>query len=32
MKAKYIIGVGKLSDDLINIAKENGLTIVEIQN
>lgn len=32
MKAKYIIVVGKLSDDLINIAKENGLTIVEIQN
>ncbi|MBR4178608.1 MAG: hypothetical protein IKR57_04595 [Bacilli bacterium] len=32
MRANYIIVVGKVSDDLINIAKENNLTIVEIQS
>lgn len=32
MKAEFIIVVGKLSDELLNIAKENNLKIVEVQN
>ena len=32
MKASYILVVGKLTDDLISIAKENNLTIVEVQS
>ena len=32
MKTEFILVVGKLTDDLFNVAKENNLTIVEIQN
>ena len=32
MKAEFIIVVGKLTDELLNIAKENNLKVVEIQN
>lgn len=32
MKAEFILVVGKLTDDLLNIAKENNLKIIEIQN
>ena len=31
MKAKFIIVVSKLTDELINVAKENNLKIVEVQ-
>ena len=32
MKASFIIVVGNLSDELMEIAKKNNLSIIEIQN